>query len=77
MNVSRTIPGVRPKQAYGLLLLGTPTARARSETLIDAFAITDPAVQQIARIVHGVGLHAIADGFALLDVDDPHPESLR
>ena len=53
------------------------------ETLIDAFSITDPAVLHMAHVVHGAdvsedldatpqsaGLLAIADGFALLDVDD-------
>jgi hypothetical protein len=53
------------------------------ETLIDEFGIDDPAVALVARVVHGAdvaddrdatpesrGLLAIADGFALLDVDD-------
>jgi hypothetical protein len=53
------------------------------ETLIDEFRIDDPAVAIMARVVHGAdvaedvalmpesaGLFAIADGFALLDVDD-------
>jgi len=53
------------------------------ETLIDEFKIDDPAVAIMARVVHGAdvaedvalmpesaGLLAIADGFALLDVDD-------
>jgi len=53
------------------------------ETLIDAFGITDPAVRLMAEVVHGAdvaedrdatpespGLLAIADGFALLPVDD-------
>jgi hypothetical protein len=53
------------------------------ETLIDEFKIDDPAVAIVARVVHGAdvaedvalmpesaGLLAIADGFALLDVDD-------
>jgi hypothetical protein len=53
------------------------------ETLVDEFKITDPAVQLMARIVHGAdvsediditpqsaGLAAIADGFALLEVPD-------
>jgi hypothetical protein len=53
------------------------------ETLIDEFHITDPAVLLMARVVHGAdvsedsdatpqsaGLQAIADGFALLDIDD-------
>ena len=53
------------------------------ETLVEAYRIDDPAVQLMARVVHGAdvaedvaatpesaGLLAIADGFALLDVDD-------
>jgi len=53
------------------------------ETLIDEFKIDDPAVAIMARVVHGAdvaedvglmpesaGLLAIADGFALLEVDD-------
>ena len=53
------------------------------ETLIDEFKITDPAVLRMAAVIHGAdvsedrdatpesrGLLAIADGFALLDVDD-------
>ena len=53
------------------------------ETLIEEFGIDDPAVALVARVVHGAdveddrdatpesrGLLAIADGFALLDVDD-------
>jgi hypothetical protein len=53
------------------------------ETLIDEYEIDDPAVRLMARVVHGAdvaadrhatpqspGLLAIADGFALLDVDD-------
>ena len=53
------------------------------ETLIDDFAIDDPAVALLAAVVHGAdvaedrdatpesrGLMAIADGFALLDIDD-------
>ena len=53
------------------------------ETLVDAYRIDDPAVQLMARVIHGAdvsedvsvtpesaGLLAIADGFALLDVDD-------
>ena len=53
------------------------------ETLIKEFKITDPAVALLARVVHGAdmsddrdatpesrGLLAIADGFALLGVDD-------
>jgi hypothetical protein len=53
------------------------------EVLIDDFGITDPAVALMAKVVHGAdvsddvgatpesaGLLAIADGFALLDIDD-------
>ena len=53
------------------------------ETLIADYRIEDPAVALMARVVHGAdvsedrdatpqsaGLEAIADGFALLDIDD-------
>lgn len=53
------------------------------ETLVADFAITDPAVAVMARVIHGAdvsedrdaapespGLLAIANGFALLGVDD-------
>ena len=53
------------------------------EVLVDEFRIDDPAVAVMARVIHGAdvsedvaltpesaGLLAIADGFALLDVDD-------
>ena len=53
------------------------------ETLIAEYEITDPAVAVLARVVHGAdvsedrdvtpqscGLEAIADGFALLELDD-------
>jgi hypothetical protein len=53
------------------------------ETLVEEFRIDDPAVGLMARVIHGAdvsedldatpqsaGLLAIADGFALLDVDD-------
>jgi len=53
------------------------------ETLVDAFQIDDPAIALMARVVHGAdiaedrdatpqspGLQAIADGFALLGLDD-------
>ncbi len=53
------------------------------ETLVEEFKIDDPAVALLARVVHGAdvsedrdatpqsrGLEAIADGFALLDIDD-------
>jgi hypothetical protein len=53
------------------------------ETLVEEFKIDDPAVALLAKVVHGAdvsedrdatpqspGLEAIADGFALLDIDD-------
>jgi hypothetical protein len=53
------------------------------ETLVEEFHIDDPAVALLAQVVHGAdvsedrdatpqspGLEAIADGFALLDMDD-------
>jgi hypothetical protein len=53
------------------------------ETLVEEYKIDDPAVALLARVVHGAdvsedrnatpqspGLLAIADGFALLDIDD-------
>ena len=53
------------------------------ETLIDEYGITDPAIAVLARVVHGAdvsedrdatpqsrGLEAIAEGFALLGLDD-------
>jgi len=53
------------------------------ETLVEEYGITDPAIALLARIVHGAdvsderdvtpqsrGLEAIADGFALLELDD-------
>jgi hypothetical protein len=60
------------------------------ETLIADYKISDPAVALMARIVHGAdvsedgdatrqspGLMAIADGFALLDVDDQRQLALE
>ena len=53
------------------------------EVLVEDFGVTDPAVALMAQVIHGAdvsedidvtpqsaGLLAIADGFALLDVDD-------
>jgi hypothetical protein len=53
------------------------------EVLVDEYRIDDPAIAVLARVVHGAdvsqdrditpqsrGLEAIADGFALLDIDD-------
>jgi hypothetical protein len=64
----------------------TYTHRGRKcsfEVLVDEFKIDDPAVALMARVIHGAdvsedigetpesaGLMAVADGFALLDVDD-------
>jgi hypothetical protein len=57
--------------------------RCSFETLVEAYNIDDPAIALMARVVHGAdvaedrdatpesrGLLAIADGFALLDMDD-------
>jgi hypothetical protein len=53
------------------------------EVLVDEYKLDDPALELMARVVHGAdvsddrdaspesrGLLAIADGFALLDIDD-------
>jgi hypothetical protein len=60
------------------------------EVLVDEFGITDQAVALMARVIHGAdvsddidltpqsaGLLAIADGFALLDVDDQRQLALE
>lgn len=60
------------------------------ETLIEEHAITDPAVLLMAKVVHGAdvaedvavtpesaGLMAIADGFALLEMDDQRQLALE
>jgi hypothetical protein len=60
------------------------------ETLIADYEIDDPAVALMARVVHGAdvsedrdvtpqseGLEAIADGFALLDIDDQRQLALE
>jgi hypothetical protein len=60
------------------------------ETLIAEYKIHDPAVTLLARVVHGAdvsedrdmtpqsaGLEAIADGFALLDLDDQRQLALE
>jgi hypothetical protein len=57
--------------------------RCSFETLVDSFEIKDPAIALLARVVHGAdiaedrdatpespGLRAIADGFALLGLED-------
>jgi hypothetical protein len=57
--------------------------RCTFEVLVEDFSVTDPAVALMAKVIHGAdvsedvgttpesaGLLAIADGFALLDVDD-------
>ena len=71
----------------------TYTHRGRKcsfEVLVDEFKIDDPAVALMARVIHGAdvsedvdetpesaGLLAIADGFALLDVDDQRQLALE
>ena len=60
------------------------------ETLIEEYRIEDPAVALLARVVHGAdvsedrdatpesaGLVAIANGFALLDIDDQRQLALE
>jgi hypothetical protein len=60
------------------------------EVLVEDYGITDPAVALLAQVVHGAdvsddidvtpqsaGLLAIADGFALLDVDDQRQLALE
>jgi len=60
------------------------------ETLVEEHHIDDPAVALMAKIVHGAdvsedrdatpesaGLVAIANGFALLDIDDQHQLALE
>jgi hypothetical protein len=60
------------------------------ETLIEEYGIDDPAVTLLAKVVHGAdvsgdrdatpqsaGLLAIADGFALLDIDDQRQLALE
>ena len=60
------------------------------ETLVEDYRIDDPAVALMAKVVHGAdvaedrdatpqsaGLLAIADGFALLDVDDQRQLALE
>ena len=60
------------------------------ETLIAEYRIDDPALRLMARVVHGAdvaedadatpqsaGLLAIADGFALLDIDDQRQLALE
>jgi len=60
------------------------------EVLVDEFKIADPAVALMARVIHGAdvsedvgetpesaGLLAIADGFALLPVDDQQQLALE
>jgi hypothetical protein len=60
------------------------------ETLIADNGLADPALAVMAKVVHGAdvsedrdatpqspGLEAIADGFALLDLDDPHQLALE
>jgi hypothetical protein len=60
------------------------------ETMVEDFGIDDPAVKLMARVIHGAdvsedvlatpqssGLLAIADGFALLDIDDQQQLALE
>jgi len=60
------------------------------ETLVEEYKIDDPAIAVLAQIVHGAdvsddrdstpqsrGLEAIADGFALLDLDDQRQLALE
>jgi hypothetical protein len=60
------------------------------ETLVEEYKIEDPAIALLARVVHGAdvsddrdatpqsrGLEAIADGFALLDMDDQRQLALE
>ena len=60
------------------------------ETLVEAYGIDDPAIALLARVVHGAdvaedrdatpqspGLEAIADGFALLGLDDQRQLALE
>lgn len=60
------------------------------EVLIEANGLDDPALALMAKVVHGAdvsedadatpqspGLLAIADGFALLDIDDDHQLALE
>lgn len=60
------------------------------ETLVDEYGISDPAIAVLARVVHGAdvsedrdatpqsrGLEAIAEGFALLGLDDQHQLELE
>jgi hypothetical protein len=60
------------------------------ETLVEEYRIDDPAIALLAKVVHGAdvaedrdvtpesrGLLAIADGFALLDIDDQRQLALE
>jgi hypothetical protein len=60
------------------------------ETLVEEYGIDDPAIALVARVVHGAdvsddrdatpqsrGLEAIAEGFALLDIDDQRQLALE
>jgi hypothetical protein len=75
--------GATSFDAPGATYTHGPDGTCSFETLVAAYGITDPAVQLMAKVVHGAdvsedagatpqspGLMAIADGFALLDVDD-------
>jgi hypothetical protein len=72
--ISFDAPGARYTHRHG---------KCSFETLVEEYTIDDPAVAVLARVVHGAdvsddrdatpqsrGLEAIADGFALLELDD-------
>ena len=69
--------------------LGHVDGRCSFESIIVKYGLDDPGLQRLAQIVHGAdvsedrekypeaaGLHAIANGFALLHGDDDH-EKIR
>lgn len=75
--------GATSFDAPGATYTHGPDGTCSFETLVSAYGITDPAVLLLAKVVHGAdvsedadatpqspGLLAIADGFALLDLDD-------
>ncbi len=75
--------GATSFDAPGATYTHGPDGTCSFETLVSAYAITDPAVLLMSKVVHGAdvsedgdatpqspGLLAIADGFALLDLDD-------
>ncbi len=61
----------------------TEDGKCTFEALVEHYKITDPAIQKLAKVVHGAdvakdstitpqsaGLHAIAEGFRLISKDD-------